>query len=132
MRGSVKNEIPLLIYRSCFSQITNAKTFDRDEKTSSLKFDPSSGHRNHTSPLRTESHYLVVDILTMLVNLHNDRLVMVENLKFFPKNLEYSVISVDGKSSLLKCYNIFLELKKPEEHYSVKNNCTNRSMSQLL
>ena len=102
------------------------------KNTSSLNFDPSSGHRNHTSPLRSESHYLVVAILTMLVNLHNDRLVMIEILKFFPKNLEYSVISVDVKSSLLKCYKMFLELKKPEEHYFVENNRTNRFRSQLL
>ena len=55
------------------------KPLTKMKKTSSLKFDPLSGHRNHISPLRTESHSLIVDILTMLVNLHNDRLVVVEN-----------------------------------------------------
>ena len=49
------------------------------EETPLLKFDPSSGHRNHLSPLKTESHSLAVDILTTLINLHNDKPVMVEN-----------------------------------------------------
>ena len=49
------------------------------EEAPSLKFDPSSGHRNHLSPLKTQSHSLAADILTTLVNLHNDKPVMVEN-----------------------------------------------------
>ena len=49
------------------------------EKTPSLKFDPLFGHRNHLSPLKTELISLAADILTMLVNLHNDKSVMVEN-----------------------------------------------------
>ena len=49
------------------------------EEAPSLKFDPLFGHRNHLSPLKTESHFLAADILTTLVNLNNDKPVMVEN-----------------------------------------------------
>ena len=49
------------------------------EEAPSLKFDPLSGHKNHLRRLKAEPHSLTADILTTLVNLHNDKPVMAEN-----------------------------------------------------
>ena len=55
------------------------KPLTKVEEAPSLKFDTLFGHMNHLSPLQTKSHSFAVSILTTLVNLNNDRLVMVEN-----------------------------------------------------